>query len=247
MNREDLERLEKAEPVELILKLQQPPKTSQTSSRPPSIDRKSKRTNAKPGGAKPGHPGHHRRLATNPDEFVDHRPETCAGCGEAFAVDAASDVIGEYDEIDIPPIRPLVRRHRRLSCTCASCGVSSKASVPDAACGSPFGPVIGALTFYHKHFHHFSYQRLQAMYADVFGLTISQGAIGNLLRREALRFMDRKAECVDRLRQALVVASDETGVRIEGTNAQHWVFRALDVVVHQVAFSRGAQVVRDMM
>jgi transposase len=29
-----------------------------------------------------------------------------------------------------------------------------------------------------------------------------------------------------RLRSARAVASDETGVRIEGVNAQHWVFRA---------------------
>lgn len=43
------------------------------------------------------------------------------------------------------------------------------------------------------------------------------------------------------------VASDETGVRIEGISAQHWVFRAPGVVLHEAAFSRGAQVVRDLM
>ncbi len=43
------------------------------------------------------------------------------------------------------------------------------------------------------------------------------------------------------------VASDETGVRIEGVNAQHWVFRAPGIVLHEAAFSRAAQVVRDVM
>jgi transposase len=49
------------------------------------------------------------------------------------------------------------------------------------------------------------------------------------------------------LRQAAVVASDETGVRIEGSNAYHWVFHSPHAVVHQAAATRGACVVRAMM
>jgi len=36
-------------------------------------------------------------------------------------------------------------------------------------------------------------------------------------------------------------------VRIEGVNAYHWVFRSSNVVLHEAAFSRGAQVIRDVM
>ena len=36
-------------------------------------------------------------------------------------------------------------------------------------------------------------------------------------------------------------------MRIEGVNAQHWVFRAPGIVLHEAAFSRAAQVVRDVM
>ena len=49
------------------------------------------------------------------------------------------------------------------------------------------------------------------------------------------------------LRAAKVVASDETGVRIEGTNSYHWVFHCNDAVVHQPDYSRAARVVDDMM
>src|ERR1019366_4246997 len=41
------------------------------------------------------------------------------------------------------------------------------------------------------------------------------------------------------IRKARVVASDETGVRIEGTNSYHWVFHCKDAVVHQPDYSRG--------
>ena len=49
------------------------------------------------------------------------------------------------------------------------------------------------------------------------------------------------------LRAARFVASDETGVRIEGTNSYHWIFHCKDAVVHQPDYSRAARVVHDMM
>lgn len=247
MDRDALEKLSKDELVELVLKLQRPAKTSRTSSKPPSTDRKARREDSKPGGAKPGHEGHHRRLADNPDRVVDHRPERCPGCGAAIAADTPGAIVGEYDRIDIPPLSPEVERHRRLSCACPGCGIAVKAPVPEAAAGSPFGPTISALAFYLRHVQHVSYQRLEALFADIFGLTISQGALGNLFRRGGERFAAGKADILARLRRAEAVASDETGVRIEGLNARQWVFRSKDAVLHEMAFSRGAGVVRDVM
>src|SRR4051795_7024286 len=66
MGRADLERLSKDELIELVLRLQRPEKTSRTSSKPPSTDRKERREQARPGGAKPGHEGHSRTLAPHP-------------------------------------------------------------------------------------------------------------------------------------------------------------------------------------
>ena len=249
MNRDELRALSKEELVELVLKLQRPAKTSRTSSRPPSTDRKEERASSKPGGAKPGHKSHFRSLAEQPDDVVDHRPDRCSGCGHVFAPDAAGEVVGAFDSVDLPPVVPIVTRHQRLACACPGCGARVKAAPPLS--GSPFGPNIQALALYLKHVQHVSYQRLQAMFADVFGLRISQGALGNMFRRAHAAFGAKKAATLARLRQADAVASDETGVRIEGVNAQHWVFRAQDqqgrVVLHETAFSRAAQVVRDVM
>ena len=75
MSRDDLERLSKEELIELVLRLQRPEKTSRTSSKPPASDRKDKREDAKPGGAKPGHEGHSRTLSEQPDRVIDHRPQ----------------------------------------------------------------------------------------------------------------------------------------------------------------------------
>ena len=53
MGRFELERLNREELIELVLRLQRPEKTSRTSSKPPSTDRKEQGERSKPGGAKP--------------------------------------------------------------------------------------------------------------------------------------------------------------------------------------------------
>ena len=247
MNRADLERLSKEELIELVLRIQRPEKSSCTSSKPPSTDRKETRENAKPGGAKPGHEGHSRKLCEAPDAFEDHAPTHCARCGAAFGAEAERELIGEYDEIELPPVRPFVRRHRRFAIRCCCCGFDTKASLPVAASGTPFGPRIHALAIYLKTRHALSYERLQRLFLDLFGLTLSQGALMNMFSRTATAFEEKRGQALAALRVAEFVASDETGMRIEGVNAFHWVFRCNEAVVHEADFTRSAEVVRRTM
>ena len=247
MNREELEGLTKPELVELVLRMQRPDATSRTSSKPPSTDRKAKREGSRPGGGKPGHKGHARVLADVPDVHEDHRPGQCRHCGLPFAGDALGAVIGEYDEIDLPEVGPIVRRHRRLACRCLTCGKTTRAPAPPAAQGTPFGPRIHALALYLKTNQLFSYERLQGTLADLFGLKLSQGALMNMFKRAAPVFAAGRDEALAALRRAEVVACDETGVRIEGCNAYQWVFCSDTAVVHTAVFSRAAQVVHDVM
>ena len=96
MDRSDLQQLSKEQLIELVLRLQRPDKNSHTSSKPPSTDKKEKRENSRPGGAKLGHEPHNRRLADNPDEFRDHMPSVCEQCGGAFSTDADRELIGDF-------------------------------------------------------------------------------------------------------------------------------------------------------
>jgi transposase len=247
MDRGDLQRLSKDELIELVLRLQRPEKTSRTSSLPPSVDRKERRENAKPGGAKPGHEGHSRVLSEDFDRAIDHRPDTCPGCMAYLSGDLATTVVSEHETIDLPEIRPIIERHRRLAVICPSCGTRVAAPMTKAVTGTPFGPRIHAVATYLKTFQALSYERLQGAFADLFGLTVSQGGLMNMLRRGQAAFVAGRNEAVAALRRADIVASDETGVRIEGVNAYQWVFRCDEAVVHQAAMTRGAIVVRDMM
>jgi transposase len=239
--------LSKEELIELVLRLQRPEKTSRTSSKPPSSDRKDRREQAKPGGAKPGHEGHSRALSQDPDEVVAHRPGHCPCCGDALDPDLPAEVVSRSERIDVPEVTPIVTQHQRLAVRCPSCGSRVVAPVPEVARGTPFGPRLHAVATYLKTFQALSYERLQAALSDLFGLSLSQGGLMNLLRRAQGRFRTGREEAVSALRRAAVVASDETGVRIEGCNTYHWVFCSAEAVVHHAAPSRAAAVVHQMM
>jgi transposase len=247
MSRDELERLSKAELIELVLRLQQPQKTSRTPSKPPSTDRKQQKEKSKPGGAKPGHEGQSRRLSQTADRVVDHRPGQCPCCRATLGADLPSEVVSRHDRIDLPQVKPEVERHQRLAVRCPACGTQVVAAMPPAIRGTPFGPRLHAVATYLKTFQALSYERLQAALADLFGLTISQGGLMNLLRRAQGRFQAGREEAVSALRRAEIVASDETSVRIEGANAYHWVFRCREAVVHHAAPTRAGSVVREMM
>ena len=183
MGRIDLERLSREELIELVLRLQRPDKTSRTSSKPPATDHKERRERSKPGGAKPGHEGHSRAMSDDPDAVVDHRPAACACCGGNLNAALSAEVVSVSEQIELPAVAPIITQHRRLAVRCPSCGTRVVAPVPEAARGTPFGPRLHAVATYLKTFQALSYERLQAALSDLFGLTLSQGGLMNLLRR----------------------------------------------------------------
>src|SRR5918997_5019490 len=186
MQGDELERLSKAELIELVLRLQRPEKTSRTSSKPPSTDRKERRERAKPGGAKPAPAGHSRPLSDDVSERIAHRPEVCPCCRMALAPDLPAEEAGVWERIELPAVRPQVVHHHRLAVRCPGCGTRAVAAVPVS--GTPFGPRLHAVATYLKTYQALSYERLQAALSDLFGLSLSQGGLMNLVRRAQGRF-----------------------------------------------------------
>src|SRR4051794_19148181 len=161
MGRSELERLSKDELIELVLRLQRPQKTSRTSSKPPSTDRKEQRERSKPGGAKPGHEGHSRTLSERVDRMVDHRPEHCPGCRAALGPDLPAAVVSLHDRIEVPEVKPEIERHRRLAVRCPTCGTRVVAAVAGFAKGTPFGLRVHAIGGFFKTFQALVYEGVE--------------------------------------------------------------------------------------
>jgi transposase len=111
--------------------------------------------------------------------------------------------------------------------------------------GTPFGARVRALLLSWHHRHHVGFARLARMMAELFGLKISEGAIGGAFRGAAASMAAECAAIKETLTAARVIASDETTTRINGTTHWHGVFVSAKAVLHQIARSRGKAVARD--
>ena len=224
--------------AELEAKLGQPPKTPDNSSLPPSRGQKA---NAEPPLTKPprkGRPGVARQLAENPDSTRRFYAERCR-CGAALDA-TGQDLAKEYDHIDIPPIRPTTTRIELFRATCPCCKARVTASAPaDMPEGTPFGPGITSVVAYLHGCQMVGYKRLTEVCQGLFGLTISQGAIANMLARVGEALRPPAERIAEEVRASEVIASDETSARVKGKTWWQWTFGCATAVYFVMAETRG--------
>jgi transposase len=194
-----------------------------------------------------GRKGGGRSLCAEPDETVIATASVCAHCGAG--VGAADQVLhGRYDKIDLPPVRPVVTRVERFAGHCRCCGGVTLAPVPEGLEeGSPFGVSILAVALYLRFVHAISYKRLVGLFAHLFALEISEGALDSLFRSAHDRLDGEVAVILTRLRRARVIGSDETTVRVDGRTCWNWVFQNAEVVIHVIRPSRAGGVVEEVL
>ena len=240
------------EEIQKLQKSQQkkPKKTVSNSSVPPSQGFKPEiKTDKKEGkrSGSLGRVGGGRRLHENPDQIIKAELTSCAACGEVIPI-SSQQLLQRYDKIELPPITPVVTRVERYGCVCSSCGLSQLAAVPpDLERGSPFGPRLMALITTMRYSHGISYSRMKQMLADVFGLTISEGGIANVLSRVKTKLAPEVEGILGVLRTAAWVWGAETSARVDGKNQWEWVFQNDQLCLHVIRPSRGADVITEVM
>jgi transposase len=145
---------------------------------------------------------------------------------------------------DLPSFAPVVIEGWQYAVTCAQCGEQTAGTYPAGL--EPrrtFGPGIEALVSYLHERHHVGYERLVELCRDVFGLAISQGGIGNALRRLVERARPTYAAIGQTVRGSPVINSDETGARVAGRTCWQWTFQTPAASYHLIAPSRGGEVI----
>jgi len=237
--------------AELEARLGGPPKTPDNSSLPPSkgqkadLDEKPNRDGLRQGSI--GRKGGGRALEAHPDETVIARPVCCAHC-QAALLEADIKLSSRYDKIDLPPVKPVVTRVERFAGHCRNCGKTTLAPVPEGLePGTPFSINIMAFALYLRFTHAISYKRLTNLMLELFGLTISEGALDAMFQRSKTCLDAEVSAILARLRRARVVYCDETGVRVKGKGCWNWVFQNTEVAIHVIRNSRGAGVVEEVM
>jgi transposase len=263
MNRADLASLSPEQLIELVLAQaetiaqlsgrvaeleaeQTPRKTPDNSSLPPSQGHKPS-AGSKRKRRRKGRPGVARALDPSPTRIREVRAACCPHCAGDLAA-AAQAPAQAYDQIEIPPIRPEVTRVMLMGGVCPHCAKRFKAAPPaDMAPGSPFGERLRALALHLRYSQNIGLDRLQGLFRDVFGVTISQGGLVNIIRAATAPLAAQAARLRERLLASPVLASDETGLRVAGRNAWLWVVHHGDSAVFRADPSRGKRVLVDFL
>ena len=229
--------------AELESRLVAPPKTPDNSSLPPSKGHKSNLPQPGKKKPRPSRPGVARALAEHPDTVIEATLAACPHCDHALG---PADITGThaYDHVDLPSIRPIITRINRYGGICPCCRKPVSAPAPEGfEPGSPFGPGIEALIIHLRVTQAISFERLSRLMSEVFGLSISEGAIANILARATTALVAASATIAAAVRASRVVGSDETSARVRGKTWWQWVLLSSTAICHIIADTRAATVV----
>ena len=228
--------------AELEAKLDQPPKTPDNSSVPPSKGQKASESSKPKPNSKP-HAGSHRALHPQPTRRHPVFACRCQGCG-ADVRDVPQSPCETYDRIEIPKIEPDVTQVSLYGGVCPGCAKRFKAEPPSGLePGSPFGPNLRAFAIYLRSVQNIPLARLSDVLRDLLGLDISEGALVNILHASREPFAKQTSLLKMRLFSGTALASDETGIRVGKANWWLWVFHHGDVAVFVAEEHRTKEVV----
>jgi transposase len=227
-------------------------KRSHNSSVPPSQDenrvRKTRslreKSKRKPGGQQ-GHEGSSLKMYEQVDHIIDHVPDYCKECGKPLIKDQKIQV-GRRQEVDIPPIKPVVTEHRLYEVKC-SCGHCTRSDYPQGVRAPiSYGSHIEGLVSYFNVRQYLPLERMQEMFSEVFGVPLSQGSICNKIATSAKKGEGMYNQIGQKLQQSKqAVGSDETGFVLNGKKHWMWTWQNKSMTYIAPSKNRGYKTVED--
>ena len=221
------------------------PATPKNSSLPPSQGQKPNRPDAK-GKVRPRRPGFFERaLHPNPDAIVKRQVGFCPGCGSAELRPVGTKSY-DHHELVATPIR--TTRVELEVCACGRCGKRAVAAPPP---GLEPGKLLGArLTGFLlvlRHYLDAPYRRIRLLLDELFGIRLSNGHLVAVMAEAAAGMAPAAVAIEAAIRSAPVVLSDETGLRVAGTNSFVWMFRTAFDIRFLVDRTRSKKVVAALL
>src|SRR5205085_4655336 len=220
-------------------------KDSHNSSLPPSSDRfvrqpKSLRTKSeKKTGGQEGHPGTTLQFSKAPDEVIEHRVSVCASCQHDLR-EVEACVTLRRQVVDMPAPRLIVQEHRAEQKQCPRCQHITLAAFPPAvAAPIQYGPLIGAAAVYLTQQQLLPLERTCEVLRDLVGVQMSEGTVGELIKRTAAELVPVEQQIKEALIAAAVIHQDETGVSVAGKRYWEHVTSTATLTHYQVHQSRG--------
>jgi len=222
---------------------------SHNSNQPPSLDlpwikpkhtRSLRKQSGLKVGGQPGHEGVTLRQVAEPHRVVVYQADECRQCGASCAAASANN-LHKRQVFEIENGSLSVIEHRISAKVCPVCRNVSKGQFPVAVkAPAQYGASVFSRALYLHLYQLLPVARTQEAMRDLFGCDISQASI----QRAARLCSDKLIRCEQRIKTAIreskVIGADETGIRINGTNA--WVHVArTDTLTHLASHSNRGQ------
>jgi transposase len=234
--------------------------SSRTGSKPPSSDppktRQQRRAEARAkakellrgdaerrsAGGQPGHEGAGRPLEgeDHVEEFVDHYPDRCQGCGHEFGADekVPSRRPGRRQVAELPPISVVVTEHRAHRLRCPGCKRRTVAVFPADVAASAFGPRLRAAVVTLTARNRISRRDMSELARELFGIRLSVGTVDAICQRASTALLEPHEALVASVLQAAAVNLDETGWATAGEERTIWTATTPDAAVFRIAEDR---------
>jgi transposase len=242
-DRQQLEKLDSASLIELILEMQQRlveqahliqalrdqlAKDSHNSGQPPSSDGlKKPRTRSlrpkgqNPLGGQPGHKGDTLKQVAEPDQIEIHPLAACPHC----QTDLAEVALQDYEKrqvFDVPPVRLVVTEHQVEIKRCPGCGQAVKGAFPaEVTQPTQYGPRVKAQASYLNNYHFIPLARTEELLRDFYGQAPSEATI--IAANQQLVAQTKVS--LESIQQQIIAAAvghfDESGLRVAGK--LHWL------------------------
>ena len=235
---------------------------SQNSSRPPSTDGfgksvtgKKRRRKGQPRRQSAPAPRQVRKLKPSEDcDWVHEvKPAVCQDCGAGLS--GRDRHPHRHQEIEVPPIEPLVIEYRLHQLSCVACGQVTRAALPAGVSASGYGERLSAIVAMLSGPYRQSYRQVCELMADLFDVRLSRGCIGRLRAEIGEAVSQPVAAAQVYVQSQPVMHSDETSFpqgNRDGGNPQRrkgwlWVLVTPLVSFFEVALSRSQETAKALM
>lgn len=236
-------------------------RNSQNSSKPPSQDLgkgfkpKQQEESKKRRGGQFGHEGYEQKLypVEQCESVEDYYPGHCHECGARLT--GSDPEPYRVQQVEIPPVVPVVREHRFHALTCNCCGSATRAWDDGIINGSRYGERVVAHVGVLSGQYRQSHRMVQELLRELFGIEISTGSINQLRQESSDSLAAVVAEAHSYVQQQAQVNMDETSFAQGNNDAQNpkhrkgwlWVMVTPLVSYFAVFLSRSGQVCHQLL
>jgi len=182
-------------------------------------------------------------MIENPDKVEVLVSDYCQCCGNDLR-EIATSFVSKRQVVDLPKIKPIYTEYQCFSRKCP-CGHEQVAGYPSHITNHiQYGPTVEAAVGYYSVYQYLPYQRMSELFSHLYNLPISEGSIGNMLRRLG----ERVKPVYDSIQNAVAISKtavggDESGAKVNGEKCWAWIWQNVALTYIAVADNRGKKVI----